>query len=67
MANSTSKNQVVYPHENGWAVRKEGSDRATAVFDTRDEAMERANELASSQGGDVYYLYTGENVEEPTP
>lgn len=66
MANTTSNNQVVYPHEEGWAVRKEGSDRATAVYETRDEAMERAYELAKNQDGDVYYMYTGEEHAEVT-
>ncbi|GEM_PF-6810048 len=59
MANTTSKNQVVFSHDDGWAVCKEGSNRATAVFETRDEAMERARELADNQDGDVYYMYTG--------
>lgn len=45
---------MVYPHDNGWAVCKEGSDRATVVFETRDEAMNRAYELADNQNGDVY-------------
>lgn len=62
MAKSKSKSpndQYVEKHEDGWAVRKEGSDRATAVFETRNEAVERARELARSQGGEVYIYREG--------
>lgn len=64
MAKSKSKsnethNQFVEKHDDGWAVRKEGSDRATEVFGTRVAAVERARELAASQGGEVYIYHEG--------
>ena len=54
-----TKDQFVEKHDDGWAVRKEGSDRATAIFKTRVEAVERARELAENQGGDVYVYREG--------
>jgi len=59
-----SNNQVVFAHEDGWGVRKEGSDTTTVVYDTRVEALNRAREIAENQGGEVYILYTGEEAFE---
>lgn len=59
-SDNTSNNQVIFAHEEGWGVRKEGSDATTAVYDTRVEALERAREIAENQGGEVYILHTGE-------
>ena len=56
----TSNNQVIFAHDGGWGVRKEGSDTTTAVYETRVEALERAREIAENQGGEVYIIYTGE-------
>ncbi|MCY7274249.1 MAG: DUF2188 domain-containing protein [Phormidesmis sp. CAN_BIN44] len=28
------RNQYIVPHPEGWAVKKEGSNRVTAIFDT---------------------------------
>jgi uncharacterized protein YdaT len=33
-------------HDQGWAVSKPGAERASGVFDTQAEAIERARELA---------------------
>ena len=33
-------------HDQGWAVSKPNAERASAVFDTQAEAIERAQELA---------------------
>ncbi|MBZ5701833.1 MAG: DUF2188 domain-containing protein [Acidobacteriia bacterium] len=35
-------------HDQGWAVSKPNAERASAVFDTQAEAIERAQELAGS-------------------
>jgi uncharacterized protein YdaT len=45
--------QHVVPHEGGWAVRGEGSQRATSVHSTQREAAERAREIARHQGSEV--------------
>jgi poly(hydroxyalkanoate) granule-associated protein len=36
----------VSPHEEGWAVTKEGAERATSVYGTKKEAVEGGRELA---------------------
>jgi hypothetical protein len=43
------RNQFVVPHPQGWAVKKEGSKRVTAVFDTQEDAIEYGRELAINQ------------------
>lgn len=35
-------------HDQGWAVTKPNAERASAVFDTQAEAIERAQELAGN-------------------
>lgn len=44
------RNQHVVPHPEGWAVKGEGADRATAVYDTQAEAIRRARDIANNQG-----------------
>lgn len=41
------RRQHVVPQENGWAVKAEGDNRASAVFATRDEAISHAIKLGS--------------------
>ncbi len=49
-----SRNQHVVPHpDGGWAVKGEGNDRYTAVFEYQDEAIERARQIAMNYGADV--------------
>jgi hypothetical protein len=43
---SKKKNIHVVPHEDGWARRKEGSQRAGGVYDTKAEALEEARDQA---------------------
>ena len=33
------KNQHIVPHSQGWAVKSEGSSRASGVFETQKEAI----------------------------
>lgn len=57
----------VVPHQSGWAVRREGSDRASAVTPTKDKAVERAREIAErEQGGIVIHGENGRIQEERT-
>lgn len=44
---------VVLNAKKKWSVKKEGSRCATATFDTQEEAMAKAKELASSSGGEA--------------
>lgn len=46
-------NQHVVPHGNGWAVKGEGNSRATAITNTKQEAIDRAREIAQNQGTEL--------------
>jgi uncharacterized protein YdaT len=48
-----SKNQHVVPHSEGWAVKSEGSERASSVHDTQGAAIEAAREIARNQKSEV--------------
>ena len=39
-------NQHVVPHPEGWAVKGEGNERYTAIYDYQKEAIERAKDIA---------------------
>ncbi len=39
-------NQHVVPHPEGWAVKGEGNEKYTAVYDRQDQAIERARDIA---------------------
>lgn len=57
----------VVPHQNGWAVRREGADRASAVTSTKDQAVERGREIAQrEQGAIVIHRENGTIQEERT-
>lgn len=43
------RNQFVIRHEKGWAVKKEGSKRITAFFQTQGKAIEYGRDLAITQ------------------
>lgn len=47
MAKRTSYHVV--PHDDGWAVKKEGAKRATSVHGKKDEAVKKARALAKNQ------------------
>ncbi len=48
-----SRNQHVVPHGDKWAVRSEGSERFTSVFDTKQEAIDNAREIARRSGTEL--------------
>jgi Uncharacterized protein conserved in bacteria (DUF2188) len=48
-----SRNQHVVPHGDKWAVRSEGSERFTSVFDTKQEAIDNALEIARRSGTEM--------------
>lgn len=43
--------RYVVHHENGWAVRKPGADRASSVHGTQAEAIDRARVIIRNDGG----------------
>jgi hypothetical protein len=49
----------VVPHESGWAVRREGSERASVVTETKEQAVDRGREIAGREGGSL--VIHGEN------
>lgn len=48
-----SQHQHVVPHEEGWAVKGEGNERYSGVFDTQKQAIKRAREIAENYKSDV--------------
>jgi uncharacterized protein YdaT len=42
----TKKDIHVTPHQDGWAVKKEGGERASSVHDTKAEALEQGRDQA---------------------
>ncbi|WP_417610285.1 DUF2188 domain-containing protein [Owenweeksia hongkongensis] len=47
------KNQHVVKHQEGWAVKGAGNERATKVTPTQKEAIEAAREIATNQQSEV--------------
>lgn len=45
--------QHVEPHGDQWAVRKEGAEQASKLFDTKQEAEDRALRLAQQHNSGV--------------
>lgn len=50
----TKRDQHVVPHDEQWAVKGSGAQRATVVVDTQKEAIDRAREIASNQGTELF-------------
>lgn len=50
----SKRNQHVVPHEDGWAIRSAGSQRATSIHDTQGEAIEVGREIARNQGTELF-------------
>lgn len=53
-SNGQHKGQHVVPNGGKWSVRKAGAERASGVFSTQKEAVERAREIAKNQGTELY-------------
>jgi hypothetical protein len=47
------KNQHVVPHNDGWAVKGAGNQKATAVVSTQKEASTIAKEIAINQQSEL--------------
>jgi hypothetical protein len=50
----SSRNLHVVPHENGWAVRREGASRVSSTHDTQDAAGRAARQTAIREGGETF-------------
>lgn len=49
----TKRDIHVVPHQDGWATKKEGADRAGHVADTQREAIEKARDQARRENVEV--------------
>lgn len=49
-----SKSQHVIPNGDRWSVRSTGATRASGVYDTQKEAINRATEIARNQKAELY-------------
>ena len=47
------KDQHVVPHQDGWAVKGAGNQRATSVHDTQQQAIDAARDIARNQQSEV--------------
>lgn len=43
----------VISRTSGWAIKREGSNRATKIYDRKDTAVRGATEIAKQSGSDV--------------
>lgn len=48
------KGQHVVPNGSKWSVRRAGAKRASGTFSTQKEAIQRAKDLAITQGTELY-------------
>jgi len=48
-----AKNTWVTRHDDGWAVKKEGAERASSIHRTQAAAIKAATPKARNTGGDV--------------
>ena len=46
-------NQHVVPHPKGWAVKKAGSDKASKITSTQEQAIKVAKSIAKNQKSEV--------------
>jgi uncharacterized protein YdaT len=44
-----SPTQHVVPHPKGWAIKAEKADKASNIFDTKEEALKKGQQIASNQ------------------
>ncbi|PRO65980.1 DUF2188 domain-containing protein [Alkalicoccus urumqiensis] len=62
------KNVLVEPHENGWAVRTRSAEQASDVFDKKEDAVNRAKEIAENKETRVeIFKHDGSHQEDWTP
>lgn len=50
----SKKGQHVVPSGGKWRVRRAGASRASGIYDTQQEAIERARDLAKNQNTELY-------------
>lgn len=70
----TKRNQHVVPRDDQWAVRGAGAKRDTEVFGNKQEAVDRARQIAQNQrtellvhGGNGRIQYKDSHGHDPFP
>ena len=58
------KNQHVVPHDEGWAVKGEGNQRATSIHRAQREAIEAARETAIKQKSEMFIHRSNGQIRE---
>lgn len=48
------KNQHVVPHQKGWAVKSEGSEKASSVHPIQQKAIDQGREVSRHQGSELF-------------
>lgn len=49
-----SKDYRTVPHENGWAVQRDGTSRPTSIHPTQTQAWQETRERAKQSKGEAY-------------
>lgn len=47
------KNVHVVPHQDGWAVKREGAERASSLHDHKSDAVDAGRDLARNSKGEL--------------
>ncbi len=50
MDHTRNQSEHVVSHEDGWAVKAEGAEQPTKVFENKQDAIDRAKEIAENKG-----------------
>ncbi|HET7586932.1 MAG TPA: DUF2188 domain-containing protein [Gammaproteobacteria bacterium] len=64
-AADTEAEKYVTPHEEGWAVVSPTGEHQTALYATKEEALEKAREVARKEHSRVHVQGADEHVEDP--
>ncbi|MGF7536035.1 DUF2188 domain-containing protein [Bacillus mexicanus] len=57
------KAEHVIKHKNGWAVKAEGAKRVSDIKETKEDAIERAKEIAAHKGTEVIVHFADGSVQ----
>lgn len=58
------KNEHVVPHQDGWAVKSQDAEQPSDIFTTKDEAVNRAKEIAKNKGSHLIIHKQDGTIEE---
>lgn len=62
---SSKRNNVhVVPREDGWAIVRQGAERATAIVPTQEAAILKARAIAREEKGEMFIHGTDNRIRE---